>query len=123
MDGADDQVETRFCDDLLSGGEILRGVAYLDAETQEDAVAPGGFGLSMGFTSGGPIVGGDEMPLLVHHVVVIGEAEGGKSCLDRCGGHVRAGTVAVKGYAGVHMLVCVKHGKNLQSKSRLISPL
>ena len=34
--------------------------------------------------------------MLVYHVVVVGEAEGGKARLDCCGGHVGAGTVAVK---------------------------
>lgn len=108
------RVDPRFRDDLFGGGEILRSVAHFDAESQKDAVAPGGFGLGVGLVGGGPIVGADKGSMLVYHVVVVGEAEGGKARLDCCGGHVGAGTVAVKGYAGVHMLVCVKHGKNLQ---------
>lgn len=53
VDGADDQVEPRFRDDLFGGGEILRSVAHFDAESQKDAVAPGGFGLGVGLVGGG----------------------------------------------------------------------
>lgn len=109
MDGGDHQVQTGLLEDPLCGGEVLRGVAQLHAVAQMDLLPAGGPGLGVLAAGRMPVVVRMEVAVLVHHVVVVGEAEGGQPCVDRRLGHINAGGVAVKGDAGVHVLVGVEH--------------